>query len=260
MVVGIAYRGCCIPVAWWCYHEQSYPWVGQVGMIVELLEEVQRALQGCPQAKIIQVDRGIGTSPDLAKAILAMPGYDFLWRVQGSVHFRRTGQKGKTQALKNFARQDDPWSQKGEVFKKSGWIEVYAYVYWEKGYSDIWCLISNRADLCGQDYALRYWQEAAFRDLKSDGWNWQRSQVWNPDHADRLLLVMSIAYGWMLSYGTYCAEDETRRRSVERTKEPRFSVFRLGLRYCKYLYQNALPLFFQLYLSPQPLLQKSVVD
>jgi hypothetical protein len=41
MVVGIAYRGCCIPVAWWCYHEQSDPWVGQVGMIVELLEEVQ---------------------------------------------------------------------------------------------------------------------------------------------------------------------------------------------------------------------------
>lgn len=259
MVVGIAYRGCCIPVAWWCYHERFYPWVGQVGMIVELLAEVQRALSGCSQRKIIEVDRGIGTSPELTKAMLAMPGYDFLWRVQGQVHFRPTGQKGQSQALKNFARQGQPWTGKGEVFKKNGWVQVYAYVYWDKGYTEPWCLISNCADLCGKDYALRYWQEAAFRDFKSDGWHWQRSPVWTPDHAERLLLVMTIAYGWTLSLGTYCAEDEARRRTVERTKEPVFSVFRLGLRYCKYLYQNALPLFFQLYLIPEPLLQKSVV-
>ena len=36
-----------------------------------------------------------------------------------------------------------------------------------------------------------------FRDLKSGGWKWERSRVWNPDRANRLWL----AYAWMASLG-----------------------------------------------------------
>jgi hypothetical protein len=34
----------------------------------------------------------------------------------------------------------------------------------------------------------------SFRDLKSDGFQWQRSRVWNPIHADWMLLILALAY------------------------------------------------------------------
>src|SRR5258707_3101570 len=36
MVVGLAYRGCCIPLAFWCYRPEAWP-LGQVALIEELL-------------------------------------------------------------------------------------------------------------------------------------------------------------------------------------------------------------------------------
>ena len=41
---------------------------------------------------------------------------------------------------------------------------------------------------------------ASFRDLKSDGWQWQASRIWTPAYANRSV-VMSIAYAWTLTLG-----------------------------------------------------------
>ncbi len=43
-------------------------------------------------------------------------------------------------------------------------------VVWVVGYKDFWCLITNDPTAQADHYAIRYWQEAGFRDLKSDGW------------------------------------------------------------------------------------------
>ena len=67
MVVGVAYEGRCIPLAWRCYQANSssnYPAEGQVRMIEQLLQSIQA---GMPADKrvIVMADRGIGTSPAL---------------------------------------------------------------------------------------------------------------------------------------------------------------------------------------------------
>jgi hypothetical protein len=46
------------------------------------------------------------------------------------------------------------------------------------------------------------WEELAFRDVQSTGWQWQRSHVWDPVPANRLWLAMALAYAWVLSLGT----------------------------------------------------------
>ena len=96
-------------------------------------------------------------------------------------------------------------------------------------YDEPWCLISDRADLTGREYACRNWQEQSFRDLKSGGWQWNHSHVWRPEHADRLLLVLWLAYALTLSFGWLAYHDQALRTQATRGSRIRYSLFRLGL-------------------------------
>ncbi len=77
---------------------------------------------------------------------------------------------------------------------------------------------------------MRYWQEGSFRDLKSDGWQWQTLAHHHPSHANRLLLVMVLAYAWVLSLGSLAFDDPDLRGQVVSADVTRYSLFRLGFR------------------------------
>lgn len=226
MVVGLAYRGCCIPLAFWCYPPKQWP-MGQVELIMRLLGWIAPAI---PPGIIplVQADRGIGTSPELLRAIVGL-GWHFLVRVQKNTRLRREAAPDcPLSALVTQAGQT--WSGSGQVFKKAGWLECRVLVLWGQAYRESWCLVTNCPDLSGWDYGLRYWQEASFRDLKSDGWQWQASRTWTPSHANRLLLVLALAYAWVLTLGTLALTDEYLARQVTKGRVATYSVFRLGLR------------------------------
>src|ERR1700690_3564027 len=69
MMLGLAYQGRCIPLLWRCYVANSkadYPVEGQVGIIMDLLNQLKAALPS--DAKIlVQADRGIGNSNHLMR-------------------------------------------------------------------------------------------------------------------------------------------------------------------------------------------------
>ena len=227
MVVGVAYHGCCIPLAWWCYPPTAWP-MGQVDLIRTLLE---RVAQGVPMGAVplVEADRGIGCSPALVSVIRALH-WQFLFRVQKSTRIRLFS--GQEHALRDLIKPGECWSGRGLVFKTSGWTRVWVHLIWQAGYTDLWCLISNDPTLPnGRLYAIRFWQEASFRDLKSDGWQWQASHIFTPDHAERLLLVMSLAYALLLMAGSLALAqpDAFPVAKPSKSRSP-FSLFRLGLR------------------------------
>ena len=82
MAVSLAYRGRAIPLAWWCYHQESWP-MGQVELITTLLQWVA---PGIPSGAVVlvQADRGIGTSPDFLRVVDSL-GWYYLVRVQRDV-------------------------------------------------------------------------------------------------------------------------------------------------------------------------------
>jgi len=122
------------------------------------------------------------------------------------------------------------WSGYGVVFKQRGHLRAYVHVLWAKGQREPWCLVTNDPLVVGDWYAVRVWQEESFRDLKGGGWQWQRSRVWVPDHADRLVLVLALAYAWTLTHGTLALHSPDLLRQVTRGTRKRFSLFRCGLR------------------------------
>lgn len=222
MVVGLAYQGCCLPLAFWCYQPTDWP-KGQVALIAELLSWIAGGLPaGC--VPLLQADRGIGTSPDLVQVVNAL-GWHYLFRVQGQTRF--LSQQGDLVALKDLVTVGGYWTARGKVFRKAGWLSSIVHVLWEQPYRQAWCLITNCPTIDAYAYARRYWQEASFRDLKSDGWQWQASHIFSPAHANLLLLVLTLAYAWTLSLGTLALEEPTLQPQI---LDKALSLFRHGLR------------------------------
>ncbi len=251
MMVGLAYRACCVPLAWWAYDPQAWP-LGQVALIETLVGLVAQALP-TGVIPLVQADRGIGTSPDLVRVVEKL-GWHYLFRVQKSVVMRHHGQERSLKHLVNAPGQE--WRGHGQVFKKDGWLDSTGLVLWALGYTDFWCLITNDPLAFSRQYALRYWQEAGFRDLKSDGWQWHSSPIWTPDHANRLLLVMALATAWMLTLGAFVFDDPALKSYFTKGQTQTYSLFRLGLRFFEAILDHTAPVNWPLrpfiYLSDPP--------
>lgn len=226
MMVSLAYRGRALPLLWRCYTPGAYPVEGQVALIVELLTRL-RLLVPEQTTLTVQADRAIGTSPDLIKELIRLKIH-FLLRVQGQTRVRL--RNGQVHAMTALVKPGETWCGRGQVFKKAGWLRLYIRLEWRLGEKSPWCLVSHSMWRSSRDYALRAWQEQSFRDLKSFGFRWDTSRVWNPEHAHRLLFAMSIAYCWVLSQAILFTPEE--RLSPSRTA-PRHSLFRRGLRWLR---------------------------
>jgi hypothetical protein len=246
MMVSLLTEAGALPLCWRTYSSSAYPQEGQVAVIVRLLEGVRHALTR-HQHPLVLADRGIGTSPALIRHLLTLR-FDYLLRVQRTTRLRSRG--GHDQALGALARRGGSVRRSGWLFKKAGRLWGHTYLHWQAEYDQPWCLVSNRHDLDPTVYASRFQQEMSFRDLKSDGFQWQRSRVWNPIHADWMLLTLALAYFLVHQAipAVLAAHPAARRR--------KYSGFRLALRLLSALhflhaYAHLLP--FALRDGPLPL-------
>lgn len=231
MVVGLAYQARCIPLAWAVYRANdaaAYPPEGQVGLILHLLRWVQA---GIPANKPVRVlaDRGIGTSPDLMRGVMAL-GWTFLFRVtkQSKVILP----DGRAVAFYDqVAQPGDTYQASGLVFKKRGRVPAHVRVLWGMDALDRWALVTNDPHLSGWEYAQRAWIEQAFRDLKSHGWQLEDACLDDPQRMAHLWILLVVAYTWMLLIGQAllsCGLITAPRRRPDGSYVRRWSLFREG--------------------------------
>jgi hypothetical protein len=128
-------------------------------------------------------------------------------------------------------RPGEAFRCQGYLFKPQKRVPVELVMVWERGQREPWCLVTNDRTLTAARYARRMWQEQGFRDLKSGGWPWESSHLRHPERMERYLLVLALAYAWMLTLGSMSVAGSTPIYSEDLVK--RYSVFRLGLRYFK---------------------------
>lgn len=257
MVVGLPCYGRCLPLVWGCYVPGQTTGEGQVARIVRLLGQI-RAVAGATISPLVEADRGIGTSPDLLRAIAGL-GWRYLVRVQNDSRVQVGHvQRGKRRVAcwrkaGDLVQAGQHWRGAGVVFKKRGKLSAYVHVLWRWGEKEAWCLVTNDPILRGEVYAVRNWQEQGFRDLKRGGWHWNRSQVWQVAHAERLLLALVVSYSWMMSLGT-ALFTASERSTVTRGRRQRFSQFRLGLRWLKQCWAQGTTPALGLRFCPEPML------
>jgi len=236
MMVSLAFEGRAIPLVWRCYYANSaldYPQQGQVLLIYGLLARVLSALPAQVRP-LVQMDRGLAHSSAMLRALKALK-VDFLVRVKATARF--TSRRGHSQLLHQMVKPGEiVWAQ-GTLFTRQHQMTGSISLIWEQTQAEAWCLFSNDPHVAGYRYGLRWWQEESFKDLKSGGWQWHSSHVRCPQRMERLLLVMAISYGWMLSLGAALgdAPPAIQRQVATRDGLHTTSLFRLGLRWFKRL-------------------------
>lgn len=222
------------------YHKRSltllsicYPTNHPPMPIPRLLRRMMRQVAGClPQDATVTLlaDRGL-CWPTVIRQCRRLK-WHYLLRLQRDTRVRLDD--GCEKAVWELAPDcGTRWfGQNVRIFKKARWLRANVAAVWEEQCREPWLLVSDKhaSYACCRSYCKRTWCEESHRDEKSHGLNWQKSRVNDPDHAQRLMLLISLATLLCIATGANAI-----KRGVRRFFEPRWrrinSVFQLG-RHC----------------------------
>jgi hypothetical protein len=245
LMASVWYRGRTLPLAWVSW-PANQPLTGARfwQRVAGLLAHVARLLPaGVPVTWV--ADRAFGT-PAFTDQIAAY-GWHWVVRVQGQTRYRdQAGQERPLQAL--VARPGDRAKGRGAVFKKYGWRTASVVAVWGARHRTPLLVVSDRPlqwELLAV-YRQRASAEGTYRDYKSDGWEWERSQVTHLGHLERLWLGMALATWLVVWAGAQRAAEYLRRPPTGRRRTRPYaakrSLFLLGLHaFRHYLPQLRLP-------------------
>lgn len=76
-------------------------------------------------------------------------------------------------------------------------------------------------------YAKRWAIESTFRDLKSYGFDLEASRIKDVDRFNRLLIGITLAYGWAARIG-HSLDQSGQRHLIDRGTKDKLSVYRMG--------------------------------
>jgi hypothetical protein len=229
LMVSVRYRGRALPLAWQVWAANS-PLKG-AGFWLRVAQLLAQVADLVPARIPITwlADRAFGT-PQFTD-LVQVYGWYFIVRVQGQTRFADA--IGRESRLDHLLRKARRFKGSGKVFKSSKWRALSVVVIQSVHYPTPLCLVTNRPPNwhLARLYRLRYNIEALFRDYKSSGWRWEKAQVYDLAHNERLLVGMALATWLTLMVGTQVAHEQRSQPASgkRRTAPPKESVFQLGL-------------------------------
>lgn len=240
LTVSVQYRGRALPLAWAIWPANT-PLTGPRfwERVAALLAVVAEVLPVKTRITIL-ADRAFG-SPAFTD-LVSVYGWDYVVRVQGQTRCR--DKRGRERTIRSLvAHSRDRRKLSGQVFKKRGWRSASVVVHWGKRHKTPLCLVTNRGakwEVIAL-YRRRYAIEAFFRDCKRAGWEWERNQVTDLAHTNRLLVGLALATWLVVGVGTRVAAETLARKATPRRTRPdlaKYSLFALGLQRLRQWWAN----------------------
>ena len=236
LIVSLAYRKRAIPIAWtWIKHIKGH---STPKTQLALLDYV-RGLLPKGIAVLLVGDCEFGAVEVLQQ--LDQWHWDYILRQKGRTHVCLSGQT----EWHDFGS----WVEKPgrSVWLGKGWLTqtkiypVNLLVHWKVGEDEPWCLATNLPDrqMALQGYARRMWIEEMFGDLKSHGFDLERTMLRHAEKLSRLTLAVALLYVWSISTGTRTIRN-SQREQVDRKDRRDLSIFQIGLRFIERLLINSL--------------------
>lgn len=206
LTISVWYRGRALPLAWAVWPgNQPLRGDGFWARVKKLIAVVKGLLPLRVPVTWL-ADRAFG-SPAFTD-LLDEPHWDYVVRVQN--HTRcRTGHGLERQIKELVPVRERRSKLRGLVFKKRGWRQASVVAYWGRRHQGPLCLVSSlhpRWSIISL-YRRRYPIEATFRDYKTHGWQWERGQVTDLEHIERLLVAMALATWLAVMTGTQVAAE-----------------------------------------------------
>ena len=198
--ISVVYRGIGLPVAWTILVAgRPQAWRREWLRMLRIL----RPAVPCDWLVIVLADRGL-YARWRSRRIVRLGWHPFL-RINSGATFRPTGHS-RWYWLRDLLPPDNTqWHGHGTCFKeRASHLPCTRLAWWDMRYTDPWFIITDlapgTADIAW--YGLRTWCEQGFKCTKRGGWQWQMTQMTDPDRAARLWLALALAMLWMVSIGT----------------------------------------------------------
>jgi len=200
LAVCVVYRGCGIPIAW-----TILPAGKKRAWRREWLRMLRVVRVAIPRTWTVLVlaDRGL-YARWLFRRIVRLHWHPFLRINQGC--------KFRPQYYAQFVWLSDLVHQVGQRWRGAGTafaskdcrLECTLVAWWGQGHAQAWFILTDLSpDGCdAQWYGLRSWCEQTFKCTKRAGWQWQQTQMTDPNRVARLWLAMAVATLWMITLGS----------------------------------------------------------
>ena len=195
--ISVVYRGCAIPIAWAILRE------GQKGSWKEPWLNLFKGLQGSTPADwlvIVVADRGL-YARWLYEAIQSCGWHPFL-RINQRSTYRPKGADNFRPMSQLLSSPGSVWAGKVTCFATNSVVGT-VLACWGAKHLEPWIILTDLPpeNASAAWYGMRTWIEGSFKDLKSDGWQWQNTRMSDPARATRLWLALSVATLWVVSVG-----------------------------------------------------------
>ena len=232
LVAGLVYHGTVLPLAWKTYKGKKGHLQGEKHR--DLLTEIWPYLRYHHQV-IVLGDAEFSSHPVIAW--LKEKQWDFVLRFQHRYQVQLTSD-GEWQTM--LAVYQQAGLKQGQVrhWSWASFTEKHQLdhctltVHWGQGEDEPLCLVSSLPPGLNPHliYALRPCIETLFGNQKSRGFQLARTHMTDPEHIDRLFLILAIATCMMLGLGTHLFIIG-HSKVVDRTDRRDLSLFQLGYRY-----------------------------
>jgi len=230
--VGLLQQSRVLPLAWKVMPGQEEWEQGQWEIVAALFEHVARAL-GEADCTLI-ADRGLSclTLIQLCQA----HGWHYVLRIKQAEYAQRKRYgtfQGWQTCSEIVAHTGQSWFGTVRLWKEHA-FETQLSAVWEEGHDEAWFLISDRP--AGrkrvQQYGWRMRVESTFQDMKRRGWQWESSHVRQRDRLERLLLVLFLAFWWLMHLAASCVHSGRRSRYDRHDRRDK-GMLRLGRLYLR---------------------------
>lgn len=125
---------------------------------------------------------------------------------------------------------------------------VYVSVYWKRGEKEPWILLHSGLARPERAYRRRMWTEELYADVKDGGFGLERTHVRALDRLERLMLVVSWVYVWLIALAARVVRSG-KRYLVDRTDRRDLSYFRIGKRWLEDVLNQDRPISFTVHFS-----------
>jgi Transposase DDE domain len=196
--ISVLYCGCAIPVAW-----QVLPATAPGAWRPHWLALLKQLRQQVPAdwQVLVLADRGL-FADWLFEAIQALHWHPFL-RINTGGMCRVWGTSEFRPLLSLLPAADQTWSGRVVCFKTTC-LAATLLIHHDQHHDHPWLILTDLPPQVAPIawYSLRAWIEAQFKDIKSGGWQWQRTRMTDPERVSRLWLVMAVALLYSVSLGS----------------------------------------------------------
>ncbi len=210
--VGLLQRTRVLPLAWRVMPGQEKWEERQWQIVQELFGQVKKYLESS-ECTVIG-DRGFGSLAFIQ--LCQKQGWHYLLRVSSDEWVRRRfrgNYRGWEQLSDIVGKIGQYWAGKVELWQEHEW-ETQLTAVWEEGNEEAWFLISDHP--AGRkriaEYRWRMRVESTFQDMKSRGWQWEKTLVRDRERLDRMLLVLFLCFWWLMHLAASCVHHGRRDR------------------------------------------------